>query len=81
MSVALQHARKRPGISIPRGFLAGPHSLRHALATRLLEKGTAWPTISGVLGHVCPDSTQIYAKSSTLLLRKVALDPEEVCHG
>jgi integrase len=78
---ALKKAKRKAGLSISKDFRAGLHSFRHSLATRLLEEGVPWPSISGVMGHVDPDTTQIYAKSSTFLLRKVALDPEEVRHG
>ena len=81
MNGALRSAKKKAGIKIPKSFRAGLHSLRHSLATRLLEEGAPWPSISAVMGHVCPDTTQVYAKSSMSLLRKVAIDPEEVCYG
>jgi len=77
----LKKARLKAGIQIPPGVHAGFHSFRHTLATRLLEEGSAWPIISGVLGHTNPDTTQIYAKASMPLLRQVALDPEEVRYG
>jgi hypothetical protein len=58
----------------------GIHSLRHTLATRLLEKGTPFTTIAGILGHTSLESTRIYAKADVEALRGVALDPEEVNH-
>ena len=60
-----------------RGF----HSLRHTLATRLLEKGTPLTTIAEILGHSSLESTRIYAKANVEALRTVALDPEEVNHA
>jgi site-specific recombinase XerD len=60
-----------------RGF----HSLRHTLATRLLQKGTALTTIAEILGHTSLESTRIYAKADVETLRGVALDPEEVNHA
>ena len=60
-----------------RGF----HSLRHTLATRLLEKGTPLTTIAEILGHSSLESTRIYAKADVEALRTVALDPEEVNHA
>src|SRR5215831_14271088 len=60
-----------------RGF----HSLRHTLATRLLEKGTPLTTIAEILGHTSLESTRIYAKADVEALRSVALDPEEVNHA
>jgi len=77
----LDKLKRKAGIQIPSGVHAGFHSFRHTLATRLLEEGSVWPTISSVLGHVNPDSTQIYAKASIPLLRKVAIDPEEVLYA
>src|SRR5437773_5886710 len=59
----------------------GLHSLRHTLATRLLEKGTPLPTIAEILGHTSLESTRIYAKADVEALRGVALDPEEVNHA
>jgi len=59
----------------------GLHSLRHTLATRLLEKGTPLPTISEILGHTSLESTRIYAKADVEALRGVALDLEEVNHA
>lgn len=59
----------------------GAHSLRHTLATRLLEKGTPFATIAEILGHSSLESTRIYAKADVEALRSVALDPEEVTHA
>jgi len=39
-------------------------SLRHTLATRLLEKGTPLTTIAEILGHTSLESTRIYAKAN-----------------
>ena len=59
----------------------GIHSLRHSLATRLLEQGTPFPTIADILGHTSLESTRIYAKADVEALRSVALDTEEVNHA
>jgi len=59
----------------------GLHSLRHSLATRLLEKGTPFTTIAEILGHTSLESTRIYAKADVEALRSVALDPGEVNHA
>ena len=40
----------------------GLHSLRHTVATPLLEAGTPLETIAGILGHLSLESTQIYTK-------------------
>lgn len=50
----------------------GPHSLRHACATHLLEEGFTLKQIGDQLGHRHPDSTRIYAKVDLDGLRRVA---------
>jgi len=54
----------------------GMHSLRHTLATRLMEDGTPVERISEILGHQSVESTGVYLKSSLRLLAKCALDPD-----
>ncbi len=50
----------------------GPHSLRHACATHLLEQGASLKTIGDLLGHRDAASTGIYAKVHLKALRRVA---------
>ena len=50
----------------------GPHSLRHASATRLLEKGASLKQIGDFLGHRDHRSVLTYAKFDPKTLRKVA---------
>ena len=50
----------------------GPHCLRHACATHLLEKGVSLKEIGDLLGHRSFDSTMIYAKVNLQQLRRVA---------
>jgi site-specific recombinase XerD len=50
----------------------GPHSLRHACATHLLDAGFSLKEIGDQLGHRSPQSTQIYAKVDRKKLRQVA---------
>jgi len=50
----------------------GPHSLRHACATRLLRKGTSLREIADFLGHRNLKTVSIYARLDTRALRKVA---------
>jgi site-specific recombinase XerD len=50
----------------------GPHSLRHACATHLLNKGFSLKEIGDHLGHRSPRSTQIYAKVERNKLVQVA---------
>jgi integrase len=54
----------------------GMHSLRHTLATRLMEDGTAVERIADILGHQSTRSTGVYLKSSLGLLSRCALDPD-----
>ena len=55
----------------------GMHSLRHSLATRLMEDGTPVEQIADILGHQSVGSTGLYLKSSLSLLAKCALDPDQ----
>jgi integrase len=54
----------------------GMHSLRHTLATRLMEDGTPVEQIADILGHQSVESTGVYLKSSLSLLATCALDPD-----
>ena len=54
----------------------GMHSLRHTLATRLLEDGTPVEQIADILGHQTVTATGAYLKSSLGLLTQCALDPD-----
>ncbi len=54
----------------------GMHSLRHTLATRLMEEGTPIEQIADILGHQSVNSTGVYLKASLKLLRQCALDPD-----
>ena len=56
----------------------GMHSLRHTLATRLMENGTPVGQIADILGHQSAESTGVYLKSSLGLLSRCALDPDEL---
>lgn len=55
----------------------GMHSLRHTLASMLLEKETPLSVISQILGHTDPDSTKVYLKVDFSKLKECALDLEE----
>lgn len=50
----------------------GPHALRHACATHLINEGFSLKEISDHLGHQELETTRIYAKVDLTNLRKVA---------
>ena len=58
----------------------GMHSLRHTLASMLLEKDTPLPIISDILGHVDSNSTAVYLKVGMQKLKECALSFEEGPH-
>jgi len=73
--ILVKHARTaRVRVGEPRR--RGMHSLRHTLATRLMEDGTPVEQIADILGHQSVESTGVYLKSSLRLLAKCALDPD-----
>ncbi len=55
----------------------GMHSLRHTLASMLLEKDTPLTIISDILGHTDVDSTAVYLKVGIKKLKQCALDFDE----
>lgn len=55
----------------------GMHSLRHTMASMLLEKDTPLSTISDILGHVDTNSTAVYLKVGMQKLKECALTFEE----
>ena len=73
--------RKKAGIGIAPEDTRGMHSLRHTVATRLMEAKVPLETIAGVLGHADLETTRNYARLDIASLRQVALDVEEVQHG
>jgi site-specific recombinase XerD len=79
--ILVEHIR-RAGVKIPRDVPKGMHSLRHTLASTLLEQNTPLPVISEILGHMSLKSTDVYLHIDIKRLRQCALDPEEVFeHG
>lgn len=55
----------------------GMHSLRHTMASMLLEQNTPLSTISDLLGHVDTNSTAVYLKVGIQKLKECALTFEE----
>lgn len=68
----------KAGIPFDRDKPHGLHTLRHTLATRLLEQEIPVQTISEILGHACVSSTKVYLQVDLEGLRKCAMDPDEV---
>ena len=63
-----------------RGKHRGMHSLRHTMASVLLEKDTPLPVISDIIGHLDTNSTAVYLKVDMKRLAECPLDFEEVIH-
>jgi integrase len=74
--ILVKHARVAR-VSLSEKRRHGMHSLRHTLATRLMEDGTPVEQIADILGHQSVESTGVYLKSSLGLLSRCALDPDE----
>ena len=55
----------------------GMHSLRHTLASLLLESNTPLPIISDILGHIDTESTAVYLKVDLKKLKECPLDFKE----
>ena len=55
----------------------GMHSLRHTMASMLLEKNTPLAIISDILGHIDTDSTAVYLKIDINKLKECSLSFEE----
>jgi len=73
--ILLKHARAAH-VRVSEKRRHGMHSLRHTLATRLMEDGTPVEQIADILGHQSVQSTGVYLKSSLGLLSRCALDPD-----
>ena len=63
----------RAGIEY-KGRHHGTHCLRHSLATRLLQNGTALPVISEALGHTDTQSTMVYLSVDIKSLLQCSLE-------
>lgn len=71
----------KAGIRLTKNQHRGFHSLRHSLASMLLESNTPLPVISTILGHSNLDSTSIYLKNDLNKLKECVLnmDFEDDC--
>ena len=58
----------------------GMHSLRHTLASLLLENNTPLPVISNILGHLDVESSAVYLKVDIKKLKQCPLDLKEGSH-
>lgn len=52
----------------------GMHALRHSAATNMLTEGTAYPVISGILGHSNANTTRRYMAVDIEALRRLSLE-------
>ena len=68
---------KAAGADRPR---VGTRLLRHNAAIKLLRAGTSLPTISAILGHSDPNSTNVYLNTDTEHMRACVL-PLPVLQG
>jgi len=73
VSSVVGHIIDTSGISIGQRK-HGPHSMRHSLASRLLEHSVPLPVISESLGHEKTETTMAYLRIDIKALRKCALD-------
>ena len=71
---------RRSGVVLYVDQAHGMHSLRHTLASALLEQGTPLPVISGIFGHRDSNTTMEYLRISVEQLRSCTLEME-VRHG
>jgi integrase len=72
----LSKAMKRAGIPIDKTKHYGWHSLRHSLATNLLQNNVDVSTISDILGHSDPQVARHYLRVDMKGLSKCALEVE-----
>ena len=76
-NIITKHTRAA-GITVPKGNRQGLHSLRHTLASTLLEQGTPLSVISEILGHIDAKSTAVYLRTDMKGLKECTLDLEGV---
>ena len=80
VSTIVAQAIQRAGLESP---VRGAHLLRHSAATEMLRQGVSLQSIGAVLRHSSMDTTMIYTKVDTDLLRQVIMpwveDPSCSC--
>jgi integrase/recombinase XerD len=69
ISHVVERAIRRAGLATPS---CGTNLLRHSAATAMLRGGASLDLIGAVLRHKSPDTTLIYAKLDTSMLKRVA---------
>ena len=62
------------GINLTHERKSGLHTMRHSLASALLEKDTPLPVISEILGHAETESTNSYLRIAISKLKECALE-------
>jgi integrase/recombinase XerD len=72
---ALKSYYRRAGLRATR---CGAHPIRHAFATRLMERGTPLKEIADLLGHRSIETTFLYTKVDLERLRTLAAEGPEV---
>ncbi|MDA3952160.1 MAG: site-specific integrase [Bacteroidales bacterium] len=77
LDVMIKKYMKWAKIKISAQEKIGLHSLRHTLASLLLEKDTPLTTISNILGHVDSNSTSIYLKVDMKKLKECPIQIKE----
>jgi len=70
----------KAGVSPGKKPRSGMHSLRHSLASGLLQNNVEVNVISEILGHASPDSVRHYIRVDIPALRKCALNVEVCGH-
>jgi site-specific recombinase XerD len=75
---AIARIIEQSGVSIEKRH-HGPHSLRHSLASRLLENSVSINVISETLGHTSTETTMSYLRIDISSLLKCSLPVPPVC--
>ncbi len=73
---AFKQACKLAGIQAEFTF----HSLRHSVATHLLERGTQRDVVQDILGHKSPESTRVYARTTAAMFRELDHPANHITH-